>query len=282
MLSIEEIQARAREEKVSVLLVLKEKIHLVVLDYLFKAGAFNHLVFQGGTALRIVYQGVRYSEGLDFVLRKGHQTFWARFPGVLDKLPFYLERFLFFAGDIRLKTQKRTRTFQRFVLTMKINALGLQDRTQLELANVPSYENEALIVRGDDVPVSPAIRTEKPAEILADKLMAFGLRNYVKGKDIWDIHFLTAVMGLAHAEKVPGLVKKKISDYHSSAGIFAAKFKEHLLTIQEKGAGILKTEMERFLPSVYQDQFRKEYRTIAGSVSALLQNFLEGWKKNEA
>jgi len=282
MISIEKIREKAREEKVSVNLVLKEKIHLVVLDYLFKAGAFSDLVFQGGTALRIVYQGVRYSEDLDFVLRQGHQKFWKRFPSVLEKLPSHLERFLLFAGDVRLKTQKKTETFQRFVLTMKVDAFRMQDRTQVEVANVPSYENESLIIRGGDVPVSPAIRAEKPLEILADKLTAFGLREYVKGRDIWDLHFLTATMNLAVDEKVLGLVKKKISDYRSSADVFAVKFKKNLSIFEKEGAAVLKTEMERFLPSTYQDQFRQEYRTIAALVSGLLRSFFEGWKKSEA
>jgi len=280
-MSLEMLRDRAREEKVSVNLVLKEQVHLLALDYLFKAGAFNHLVFQGGTALRIVYQGVRYSEDLDFVLRQGHQKFWTRFSEVLEKLPSYLERFLLFAGDIRLKTQKKTETFQRFVLTMKIDAFHMQDRTQVEVAHVPSYENESLIIRGGDLPVSPAVRAEKPLEILADKLTAFGSREYVKGRDIWDIYFLTATMGLAVDEKTLELVKWKISDYRSSAAAFAARFEKNLSIFEEKGGGILKTEMERFLPSVYQHQFRKEYRTIGDSVLRLLRSFFEGWKKSE-
>ena len=40
-------------------------------------------------------------------------------------------------------------------------------------------------------PLNPAIRVEEPFEILADKITALGLRTYLKGRDIWDIYFLT-------------------------------------------------------------------------------------------
>src|SRR3954470_13642303 len=46
--------------------LIKEAIHLHLLSALSEAGVLQHVVFQGGTALRLCYGGERYSEDLDF------------------------------------------------------------------------------------------------------------------------------------------------------------------------------------------------------------------------
>src|SRR6266481_1608948 len=50
--------------------LIKEAVHLHLLSALSDAGVLRHVVFQGGTALRLCYGGERYSEDLDFVCGK--------------------------------------------------------------------------------------------------------------------------------------------------------------------------------------------------------------------
>jgi predicted nucleotidyltransferase component of viral defense system len=50
--------------------LIQEAIHLHLLSALSEAGILRHVVFQGGTALRLCYGGERYSEDLDFVCGK--------------------------------------------------------------------------------------------------------------------------------------------------------------------------------------------------------------------
>src|SRR5438445_11106082 len=50
--------------------LIKETIHFHLLSALSDAGVLRHVVFQGGTALRLCYGGERYSEDLDFVCGK--------------------------------------------------------------------------------------------------------------------------------------------------------------------------------------------------------------------
>ncbi|MGE0037373.1 MAG: nucleotidyl transferase AbiEii/AbiGii toxin family protein, partial [Xanthobacteraceae bacterium] len=50
--------------------LIKEAIQLHLLSALSEAGVLRHVVFQGGTALRLCYGGERYSEDLDFVCGK--------------------------------------------------------------------------------------------------------------------------------------------------------------------------------------------------------------------
>src|SRR5258707_8854845 len=51
--------------------LMKEAIHLHLLSALSEAGVLQHVIFQGGTALRLCYGGERYSEDLDFVCGRG-------------------------------------------------------------------------------------------------------------------------------------------------------------------------------------------------------------------
>src|ERR1700680_1007648 len=50
--------------------LIKEAIHLHLLSALSDAGVLRHVVFQGGTALRLCYGGEGYSQDLDFVCGK--------------------------------------------------------------------------------------------------------------------------------------------------------------------------------------------------------------------
>ena len=44
-----------------------EALQLILLDNLYAQSGSRHIIFQGGTALRWVYGGMRFSEDLDFV-----------------------------------------------------------------------------------------------------------------------------------------------------------------------------------------------------------------------
>jgi len=44
-----------------------EALQLILLDNLYAQSGSQHIIFQGGTALRWVYGGMRFSEDLDFV-----------------------------------------------------------------------------------------------------------------------------------------------------------------------------------------------------------------------
>ncbi len=279
MIDFSQIKEKAQADGVSVTLVLKEQIHLLVLDYLFQRSAFSHLVFQGGTAIRIVYQGVRYSEDLDFVLTRKNSVFLKDLPRLLQGLPSYLDKALPFSREVELKTQKQTPTFQRFALVVGIENLKTKDRTNIEIANVPSYKNETVIIRNESIPVNPAIRVETPKEILGDKFCAFGLREYVKGRDIWDIAFLLQTLNQSVNEEVKRMALRKVVDYHSNQSDFLDRFRKNLSILEERGPAILRTEMEKFLPSAYQKLYREKYPAIAKEIWEVLNDFYGGVKR---
>jgi predicted nucleotidyltransferase component of viral defense system len=270
----EEVRRRAQTEGISPHLVLKEQIHLLVLDHLFRKGGFSDLVFQGGTAIRIAYHGSRFSEDLDFVLRKKTQTSFRRIAGLFETLPAALERYPLLGTGIRLKAQKSSPTFMRFVLNIPVEGTDIRDKTHLKVANIPSYSNQPLVIQTDALPVRPAVRVETPQEILADKLIAFGAREFVKGRDIWDIHFLMKTLNAALDPQVKRWVGRKVSDYRIGPAAFRKGFGRNLDILREQGPAILRTEMERFLPAPHRDLFREQFPGIARFVWKTLARFL--------
>jgi predicted nucleotidyltransferase component of viral defense system len=68
MLTQQQAQKFAQEQQTVVDNIIKEHYQVYILDQLFKAPFEQSLVFKGGTALRLAYNSVRYSEDLDFSL----------------------------------------------------------------------------------------------------------------------------------------------------------------------------------------------------------------------
>jgi predicted nucleotidyltransferase component of viral defense system len=65
--------------------LMKEAIHLHLLSALSEVGVLQHVVFQGGTALRLCYGGERYSEDLYFVCGEaGAYVKDVEFEGLVD------------------------------------------------------------------------------------------------------------------------------------------------------------------------------------------------------
>lgn len=274
------VRRRAQAEGVSPSLVLKEQIHLLILDHLFRRGAFSDLVFQGGTALRIAYRGIRFSEDLDFVLTRKDRSFPLRIAERFKTLPSTLERHPLFGKDVRLKEQKSSPDFVRFVLSTPVEGTRVRDRTHLEVTNVPSYANQPLLLQAETLPARPAVRVETPREILADKVTAFGAREFVKGRDLWDIHFLMESLNVKTDRQVERWVRRKISDYRIEPAAFRKGFGRNLDVLRKRGAAILRMEMDRFLPAEHRELLRDRFPEITRTVHGLLTRFRAGAGEN--
>jgi len=279
MIDINKIKDTASEEKVSVSLVFKEYLHYFVLDYLFKKGMFSDLVFQGGTALRLVYNGLRYSEDLDFVLKGKDGGFFKKISGEIKLLPSYLEKTFSFVKKSELTVQKDTPTFKRYCLVLQTDFLPAKDKTNIEIVSIPSYKNKQVILRRTDIPVAPAISVEAPEEIFSDKIVAFGAREYLKGRDIWDIHFMSDTMKVVLTDEIINMADKKIFDYNLNRETFIGDFNKKLVVLEKRGVDILRGEMERFLPLAYRQAFKNSWPDICNDTALILKKAITGLNK---
>ena len=84
MLTQTQAQKFALEQHTTVDNILKEHYQIYLLDLLFNSTWGNALVFKGGTALRLAYGSVRFSEDLDFSLLSAVE--YSDFKGTVEQI----------------------------------------------------------------------------------------------------------------------------------------------------------------------------------------------------
>jgi hypothetical protein len=91
-------------------------------------------------------------------------------------------------------------------------------------------------------------------EILADKIVALGARDYVKPRDLWDIHMLAQDAVLLNGD----FVRSKINDYHLDYARFLQQLAERVALLRQPltVSGFQK-EMSRFLDAQIQTFIRE-------------------------
>ncbi len=197
-------------------IVAKEMLHFDLLRALSESPLGDRLVFQGGTALRICYNGDRLSEDLDFVCGSGDAE-----PLVIDPMVKILheqmtERYGLAFDEVKgPKGQELTDRAQvkRWEFVIRVPVEGRPQRIRLEICNVPAHDAAPRLVR----PTYPqlehmepiVLHVESEREILADKIVALAARKWIKYRDVWDLKQL-ADRGL---EPESGLVRVKAADY---------------------------------------------------------------------
>ena len=168
--------------------VLREYLQARVLEGLQRAGAMGVLAFQGGTALRFLYDLPRYSEDLDFALEGAREAY-----------------------DLRRWIKATTRQFRREQYAIRTS---LRDRGSVHSAwgavlrhpvrdRLSPNRDEVLAVKVDvdtrppegAVTETRLVRRHVPlrlhhhdrASLFAGKLHALLRRPWTKGRDVYDL-----------------------------------------------------------------------------------------------
>jgi len=180
---------------------LREILQEIVLYALSDAGFFNHALFYGGTALRILYALPRFSEDLDFSLLKPDPSFdLSKYEkAVVGTLKTYG-----FEAQIETKVKEQSAVQSAFIKgnTIKhllaINApedivksfnAGKLLKIKFEVDTEPplNFEEEQKLHL---TPAPFMIRSMKPSSLFAGKLHAVlcrGWQNRPKGRDWYDM-----------------------------------------------------------------------------------------------
>lgn len=176
---------------------LKEILQELALYSLSVSGFFSEALFHGGTSLRILYQLPRFSEDLDFVLKKPDPNFkWEKYIKQLS------QAFKLFNIEPEIIDRtKVTSTVQK--LFLKDNSIGkilnlqFQHYHQKKLAikfevdiNPPAGGEEE--IKFLEFPQDYAISTQNLASNFAGKCHALLCRKYIKGRDWFDFGWYVA------------------------------------------------------------------------------------------
>lgn len=248
----------------------REAMHLAVLEVI---GAdkelMNTLTFQGGTALRLCYGLGRLSEDLDFVAGgEGEKVLSAG-----KRLKALLEQSF---PELKIKERQR-----EFLYILRLDIPHERITVKVEIARVPAYTSAFRKVESELFSHLPSIwiRTETKEEVLADKVVAMGLRSFseerpFKARDVWDIHWLIS-------RKVgvdTSLVLKKVEDYGKSLEDFMNGLRKRIEFMRRGNAyEPFIEEMERFLYGRDYELLSDYPKEIAGAVIGEVSDYLESF-----
>lgn len=234
----------------------KEVLHYDILRALEQAGLLGHLIFQGGTALRLCYGSARYSEDLDFV---GGPDFAAN---ALDALAEVVKGFIGkrYGLEVRVKDppSRETASIPEGVTVTRgqvtlVTAPARPDipkqRIRIEVANVPAYSGELRALQRNYASLPDGyedilVPVESMDEIMADKLLSLvASEKTVRYRDLWDLPWLHQQGVSPHVE----WLRAKITDY--GVNDYQTRLQRRLADLSSLIQGdAFRKQMTRFLP----------------------------------
>lgn len=177
---------------------IREITQEVALAALGRGDFFKHALFQGGTCLRIFYGLNRFSEDLDFLLRKPDPNFQMKehLQGLRDELVAYGYQIEITDRSKANATVKRAflkdSSLGQLIELRYANQVGTlaKIRVKLEIdTNPPAGSGAELLYL--DFPFVSAVAAQDQPSLFAGKLHALLCREYVKGRDWYDFIWYT-------------------------------------------------------------------------------------------
>lgn len=170
---------------------LKEIMQEIAIYSLSSAGFFDKAIFHGGTALRILYGLPRFSEDLDFLLKKPDRNFnWKSY---MDAI---VSSFKQFGVHPEITDKSRVESTVKKMF-LKDNSIGkIIDLTfvhharrklaiKFEIDTNPP-EGSKLDLKFLEFPLDHSLVSQNLSSSFAGKCHALLCRNYIKGRDWYD------------------------------------------------------------------------------------------------
>lgn len=265
----QDVEVSAAAEGISSRIMGMEVIQVHLLDAIFSRTESAGLSFQGGTCLRLVHGGHRYSEDLDFVddktsaealdglMQRSTRSAGARLAAVLGP------------GETKLGAMTDGGAVLSWWFRYQRSGAREVLRVKLEVGRYPAHDVAVRATTATSFSPLPTalVRACSLRELLADKVNALAQREYVKGRDLYDIWFLNA-MGV---ETDRNLARRKFQDYGTRRPL--EKLSERMQVLE---AGEVSAEMERFLPSALRQHLAATgYAEVLVAVRKVIREVLE-------
>jgi predicted nucleotidyltransferase component of viral defense system len=265
-----------------------EILQLLLLDNLYSLSGSENIIFQGGTALRWVYGGMRFSEDLDFVTaqpKRKNETILNR----ADQKIANACLVQFGPGQIEWQVKgSREHAFKIFCIyrpeAQRERIAVKMEFESLRAGVMPAFKSNilvelpsvaGLIAKSElMLPYSSSIvLTETPQEILSDKIRALYERRYIKGRDIYDIWWIVNQLNTS-----PDWTntQNKLSMYKTafvpSRGPDYFQDNASVLEIVDS----LESDLPRFLPGSILAQYRQnKYQHLIQTVKQVTARLLD-------
>ncbi len=263
-----------------------ELLQLILLNNLYAQSGSESIIFQGGTALRWVYGGMRFSEDLDFVTDLPKEDVENILAGIFQKTQMACIA-QFGPGQSEHKRKHgRKQAFKMFFIYRPQNqreriAVKLEfeflkpghkpDSRKFILRDLPLVAG--LVTSGKlIIPYSSSIiLAETPEEIVSDKIRALYERKYLKGRDIYDIWWINKQLKV-HPKWIK--VREKLEMYQ--AAFIPTRQADYFQQRRSISSIIdaLRRDLQRFLPqniiSMYQEENFSNFVTTLKEVTSEL------------
>ncbi len=204
MLTRAQIQRLAQRHGIGVQAQERDYLQVLLLFLLYNKS--QALIFKGGTALRIVYKGNRYSEDLDFNGVDDLPSFKGLWQNVLDDLRG-------FGVNSEIRNEWQSEVGYSFDVSYQGPLYDGRDRTKGKVRVDISTRQEKVDTRRELVAseyddVRPFVATViSPEHLLAEKIRALLIRS--KARDVFDI-WLLVNQGVSLDK---ALIRKKLAPY---------------------------------------------------------------------
>jgi predicted nucleotidyltransferase component of viral defense system len=178
---------------------IREITQEVVLAALGRSDFFKYALFQGGTCLRIFYGINRFSEDMDFILRKPNHDFQLKpyLCHLTDELSAYgynlevVDRS--HAGAIVKKAFLKDGSLGKIIELQYASHTGSTAKIKIKLeidTNPPAGSRHEL--KYLDFPFVSSVSVQDKPSLFAGKIHALLCRDYIKGRDWYDFIWHTS------------------------------------------------------------------------------------------
>ena len=161
--------------------IVREYFQHLFLSHLYRQKDADHLLFKGGTALRIVWQSPRFSEDLDFT---GTNASIRAIESVLEKTLAGIEE-----EGIIVEIDEAKRTSGGYFSILQFEGSGNRSEIQLEvsLRGAGKVVGDTALIPSEFIPAFTLIHLEEKS-LVHEKVMAMLTR--AKPRDFYDLYFI--------------------------------------------------------------------------------------------
>ena len=259
-----------------------ELLQLLLLDNLYAQSGSERMIFQGGTALRWVYGGMRFSEHLDFVTdlaRTDIERVLAKtYPQAVNAC---IAQFGRGVAEQQVKEARKSAYKILFVFRPETQRERIAVRLEFEMlqkGRVPAHDRfvlmnlpqvAGLLIGGQLLLpyTSSILLAETVEEILSDKIRALLERKYLKGRDLFDIWWIVKHRRVTIRWPI---LRKKLAMYQAS--FTPARRGDYFQTSEAAAEMIraLESDLTRFIPQQIVSEYRKDdFRALIHTVEAV-------------
>ncbi len=200
MISLEELKTISKKLKIDESVVAREYIQILFLNELYSQSFSEDIFFKGGTAIRLIYAGTRFSEYLDFTVNMNGKDFEESLNKFLSSLS---NKYL-----IKWK-EKESVAGKTYLLTATIPGFKTDIFVRLDFSfRERVFEPQKKILKTDyPILLNSFIQVLSIDEIIAEKIRAIITRD--KARDLYDIWILLQTGGKLNLK----LVDEKLKYY---------------------------------------------------------------------